>query len=519
VRHLLTFFFLTSFVWGQQTIRVTNAASGGLGTAPAATFAPGSLIRVQLNLTGFNGPLVPIDPSTVSLEIAPAGSVTLAASSDATSVTALLSDDVPPGPATITMNFNGQTSAPAPITIVPSSFGLFTQANGTGPVRTQNALTRPARPGDTVALQGTGLGTATADQVTVLLGGHPFPASSAAHLPDQPGTDEIDFQVPDDATIPYGCYVAVAVTAQSHTSNTGTLSTARGDGACVNPLSFTAGQMAQLDAGRSLYLGQVNLYDMVGHPPPVSPWFDATGFTRMESADALFLSVNAASAAAFTEPLRADDAYYGCYSVISSLASFLGGGAPLSAGNKLVLSRGAKSLDVPLENPMFPSIYRAQLPTPAMADSPDAVPSPFFEAGLWQVSGPGSATMQAFTGQLNVPPPVQIANVSSLAAIDSTQDLTVQWNGGDYTNDYTATLLLSASTTIFCRAPASGGLVTVPAALLEGLTPGPNGTGIELLMVPRGDRVTVFQAPLAAGGSVPVLFRYYPSEVVPVQIQ
>jgi hypothetical protein len=172
-----------------------------------------------------------------------------------------------------------------------------------------------------------------------------------------------------------------------------------------------------------------------------------------------------------------------------------------------------------LENPLFPSLYRAQLPTPPLADSPDAVPPPFFEAGLWQVSGPGSAAMQAFTGQLNVPPPVQIANVPSLAAIDSTQDLTVQWNGSDYTNDYTANLQLSASSTIVCRAPASAGQVTVPATLLQGLTQSPNGTGIELLMVPRGDRLTVFQAPLTAGGSVPVLFRYYPSEVVPVQIQ
>jgi hypothetical protein len=96
VRHLLFLSFLASAAWAQPAIRVTNAASGGLGTAPAATFAPGSLIRIQLDLANFNGPLLPIDPSTVSLEIAPAESVTLVGSSDPTSVTALLSDDVPP---------------------------------------------------------------------------------------------------------------------------------------------------------------------------------------------------------------------------------------------------------------------------------------------------------------------------------------------------------------------------------------------------------------------------------------
>jgi hypothetical protein len=400
---------------------------------------------------------------------------------------------------------------------VPSSFGLFTLSNGAGPVPGKNLLTQPARPGDVVSLRGTGLGSATADQVSVLLGGHPFPAGAIGPAPDQPGADQIDFQVPDDPSIPYGCYVAVAVQVQSATSNVGTLSIARDEGACQSPLGFTADQMAQLDAGQSVYLGQVNLYNMVGHPP-AARWFYADGFTRMESADALFLSVNAASAASFTEPLRADDAYYTCSRASAGTVGILGLGGPLSAGSKLVLSSGDKSLDVPLENPLFPSLYRAQLPVPPISDTPDAVPPPFFAAGTWQITGGGTASVQPFTGQLAVPPSVRMSNPAGLAVIDTSQDLVIQWNGADYTDDYTATLQLSASGTIVCRAPASAGQVTIPAALMAGLSQAAYGAGVELLMAPKPGRLTVFQVPLANGGTVPTLFRYYPSQVVPAQI-
>jgi len=82
---------------------------------------------------------------------------------------------------------------------------------------------------------------------------------------------------------------------------------------------------------------------------------------------------------------------------------------------------------------------------------------PFFKPGVWQVSSSGSADVQPFTGRLTVPPAVRISNTADLTSIDHTKDLTVQWNGSDYTDDYVATVQLAASSTVVCRAPASAG--------------------------------------------------------------
>ena len=90
--------------------------------------------------------------------------------------------------------------------------------------------------------------------------------------------------------------------------------------------------------------------------------------------------------------------------------------------------------------------------------------------------------------------------------------------GSDYTEDYVATVQLAASSTVVCRAPASAGQLTIPAALMQGITQGAYGTGLELLLTPKPDRVTTFNLRLVKGGTVPAMFRYYPSEAVPVQI-
>jgi len=123
--------------------------------------------------------------------------------------------------------------------------------------------TREAR--DFVTLWGTGLGAATQDQVSVMLEAILFPSATPGQ---RRGSRYRSNQLPGayDPSIPYGCYVAIALKAEDYTSNIGMLSTARAPKPVRVRFGFTAAQMAQLDAGQSLYLGQVNLYDMVGKP-------------------------------------------------------------------------------------------------------------------------------------------------------------------------------------------------------------------------------------------------------------
>jgi hypothetical protein len=104
-----------------------------------------------------------------------------------------------------------------------------------------------------------------------------------------------------------------------------------------------------------------------------------------------------------------------------------------------------------------------------------------------------------------------------LTTIDRAQDLTIEWNGGDYTADYTATLQVNGSSILVCRAPANAGTLTVPAALLETLTP--QAGWLELLLEPRTGSITMIPVLLTNGEIMPVLPRNFLSEVIPVTIQ
>jgi len=83
-----------------------------------------------------------------------------------TQVSGILPSNTPVGPATVTVTFNGATSAPAKINVVKSSFGIFTlNQGGSGPGSILNrnpdglnSLSSSVAPGQFLELYGTGLG-------------------------------------------------------------------------------------------------------------------------------------------------------------------------------------------------------------------------------------------------------------------------------------------------------------------------------------------------------------------------
>jgi uncharacterized protein (TIGR03437 family) len=154
-------------------------------------------------------------------------------------INAILPSTTPVGAGTLTVSYNGQTSAPAPIDVVASSFGTFTlNESGDGPgiiTDAGYAVVTPfhtVKPGQAVILWGTGLGPAP-DPATEASAG-PCPAGCdlrssnlavavwvgnqqvqpanliyAGRAPGFTGEDEIVFYVPANVTT--GCYVSVAV--------------------------------------------------------------------------------------------------------------------------------------------------------------------------------------------------------------------------------------------------------------------------------------------------------------------
>ena len=148
----------------------------------------------------------------------------------ASQLLALLPSDTPSGDGTFTVTYQGQTSAPSAVRVVPASFGIFTRSsNGRGRAIVQNVqangdlllndLTESAHPGQTVVLWGTGLGRVSGDEAAgplpgsnfdpqIYVGGQFVKAAYAGRSGCCAGVDQISFVIPDNV---FGCYVPLAV--------------------------------------------------------------------------------------------------------------------------------------------------------------------------------------------------------------------------------------------------------------------------------------------------------------------
>jgi uncharacterized protein (TIGR03437 family) len=519
-----SFWFVCVCAFAQQQLQVENAASLLTGD-----IAAGSLVKLQLIYQG--GPITPIDPTSVSAQLLPMGfqdplPLSILEVLDATSVLVLIPSVAPIRPASMTLSYNGQNSTAPPVNIVATSFGLYSVGSGQAALAQNvtaaglqlNNLTHPAHPLDFVTLWGTGLGSATADQVTVLLGGHPFPVSYAGPSGDYAGLDQINFQVPDDPAIPQGCYVAVNIQIGNSMSNLATLSLSQDSGPCGHPFGLTADELAALDAGGQVYLGQINLYSTIG--APAGSLF-SPAYIRTETAQAHFFTYNASTLSIISGPLFASDYLTGCTLTGGASARSLGLTAPLNVGDQVnVEGPGGKQLA--LTGAPF---YSASLPATPPVNSPDQLPAPFFSAGQWQASAPGNSTVEPFTAMLSIPNPIQITNVGQVTMIDHNQDLTIAWDPTTYSGaDLVYVQLFSqipsplyvSSSAVLCQVPATAGQVTVPALLLASFQP-PAAATLSLSISNKPGMAGLFTIELNDGTSIPGTFQYYSGEVILVQ--
>ncbi len=531
------------FAQGQQ-IAVGNAASFAQGTV-----APGSLMEIGLTGTFVGtGALPTIDPSTVSVSLQPLNSYSVVNLSVVSvgqpfgPVVALVPANTPLGGAMVTLSMNGTVYPSSLVEIAASNFGLFTNGvNGMGPARAlsvaangaavTNQLTHPALTHQYVTLWGTGLGNATRDQVRVLLGGKQQTVLYAGAAPGEPGVDQINFFVSADPTIPNGCYVALQVQAAGTLSNATSISKAAAAGACENPLGLTAAEMATLDAG-----GAVN-FAALDVSATITPAQRATaaapgGFARNENASFVpATGLNAASVAAFTEPLVADDVLFGCEFQASQAAgtpAFIRSTGGISFGSEVILSGGGRTLAM-TSNGSPVALYSGSEAS-ATASDPSQLPVPTFTAGPWEFSGTGAP---AFQQQLTFSPEIAATNFGALQTIGRTRDLAVKWNAAGFgANDMvTATLQevlnsqwFSGGGVIVCRAPALKGQIVFPASLLGQL---PSSIGVQglaptlsLAVGAKPGTAEVFSLPSGPSAlPLPAVFRQSSVETWPVAIQ
>jgi len=189
---------------------------------------------------------------------------------------AILPSDTPLGEGTITVTFNEETSQPAPILVVSSAVGIFTQPQtGQGPgIFTDtsfeiNTLTRTFTAGDAGIAWVTGLGARGRDDtpmpedlkdlldIRVLVGGVEARIIYAGPSGCCGGVDQIVFEIPAS---PQGCFVPVVITVGESISNFATMSVSGDGGTCSDKHGLLASEIDRLvtDGPRFLATGTVS---------------------------------------------------------------------------------------------------------------------------------------------------------------------------------------------------------------------------------------------------------------------
>ncbi len=179
---------------------------------------------------------------------------------------AVLPSDLPAGNGTLTVTYNGESSAPTAIKVVDSGFGIFSRNQaGFGPGIVQNyvsqaeqpvnAITDAAHPGQVVILWGTGLGPITGGAdvdagpppvgnlpvtVEVWVGGKAAAVQYAGRSFGFPAIDQINFAIPAGVT---GCYVPVVVVVNGVVSNYVTIAVTDSGAFCSDFQTFLPGEL------------------------------------------------------------------------------------------------------------------------------------------------------------------------------------------------------------------------------------------------------------------------------------
>jgi uncharacterized protein (TIGR03437 family) len=388
-------------------------------------------------------------------------------------VGAVLPSATPEGSATLTLNYNNLTSNPVVIRVVRSAFGMFALSQaGQGPAVAQNFVSQSqlpvntilnsATPGQTIVLWGTGLGPVAGDESagplpgalpfldTLLIGGQTAIVRYAGRSGCCAGVDQIVFDVPASVS---GCYLPIVVLTNGLASNTGTLAVSRSGGACDDPVSFRAADLAAPARNANLALGTIQLWQQAASAPsPVSVML--TGNFGLYTPQTIVMApglVNpSAGSCLLTQTAANPD------------PSALPRANPLNAGGSIAVNGPGATFSADL---MTPGFYSATA-SPAL-----------LSAGAYVLTGTGGPDVGSFRATITAPVAVQWSNAAAyqVSAIVTGQPMTFQWTGGDPTGHVVISIGSSNTTlasSIVCNASVTAGSFTVPGYLTAGIVQG-----------------------------------------------
>jgi uncharacterized protein (TIGR03437 family) len=405
---------------------------------------------------------------------------------------AIMPSGTPSGDGTLTVTYQGQTSAPVALRVVKSAFGIFTRNQaGSGAASLQNYnsdLERPAnshieaaKTGQVVTLWGTGLGPVSFDETTppqtgdldvpvqVLVNGKVAQVLYKGRSSEFPGLDQINFIVPENVG---GCYSPVAVKIDDVVSNFATISIYPQNTLCADSDSFSSNDMNTLKNTGELRVSGVLLKRMQGvlqvPQSGVMQLLIDDGHAKFSRYDLnSFLAANTL----FDMWGRAGSCHVEWTRVSSSdqvdyLAQDPIQRGILDAGASLTFTGPQGSHSISFDGDEYEDSLGGA--APGEPEKP-----PFLEPGNYTVTGAGGRDVGAFTANVQIPAALTWSNKEAVNEINRTGNLTIQWaGGGDPTKERVIVMGSSTDTTaqlrvtFTCLAPASWGAMTIPATIL-----------------------------------------------------
>lgn len=391
-------------------------------------------------------------------------------------IAAILPSSTPVGTGQITVAVGGQTSAPSPITVVQSAFGLLTlNGVGNGPAAVYdvnyryNGFANAANAGDYLTLWGSGLGPITGDEtkapaqtnlstpIEVDIGGQV--ATVVYHgRSGYPGLDQVNVVVPAGVS---GCYVSVVVRSGNIVSNFGTISVAPSGRYCAEAtLGLSASQIQTVSSQPGFNVGQIIV--VAGQNLNVS-----AGFARFTQAQ--FAARQPGGNASLGTCVVYN--FNGSAQTVANPIS----PAPLNAGASLAFTPPAGAGFDAATLPLQGGSYAASLPRPTSGNL----------KGTYSLAGTGGADVGPFSAQLTWPGggSFTIFAPNNLTSAPRSQDLTVNWTvpgstvAGEFVQISGSSAVASgaAGALFYCSAPLAPGQFTIPSAVLLSLPATPAG--------------------------------------------
>jgi uncharacterized protein (TIGR03437 family) len=432
---------------------------------------------------------------------------------DSTQVNALLPSSTPIGNGTFTVTYDNQTSAPAPIQVVSSAFGIYTfneqgsgQAIATDANYNVNTIIHVFHPNDDVVLWGTGLGPITGNdasappvgnlptQVTVYVGNTTANVTYQGRSGCCSGLDQIIFQVPAGVT---GCYVPVAVETGGIDGNIGnfaTIAVAESGETCTDSVMGT-GLVSQLAAGQNVSFGYIRLFDRT---ITTTAGTDATDYGFATFSQYTPATAGLAQYGVSNGYCAAVDCTYGCGPVMSD-TSDMGDASPAQLDAGALTSQFAPVTTLTQQSP--PGGFY-------LADFLNYSGRYIWASETYPVTGSGGAAVGPFSvtdgTRTNIDVTLGFTGIGVLQTLPRGSDLVLQWTGGDsalQNGNVTITAWsysqvdgqVGNAAYLLCTAPLSAQTFTIPKRVLEAL-PVTGATSYGMISIGQYNTPTSFTA-------------------------